>query len=207
MREPLSEPPNALLSFSELAEARGLTPGTKVLGLSTRLVNLDEADLLRVAPGSQLLVLERLRFLDSVPIVLQRSLFALARIDGLLAALSSVDLTRLSLYRFLQERWGIIAARADYIVQACSATDMEAELLKVPLGSPILQATQLTFDQDGYPFERHWSSYPGDRYRFEASLSRPGMLTLLNSTTAPESTIKLHKTSQTPGNGQNTWHP
>ena len=172
-REPLSEPPNALLSFSELAEGRGLVPSAKVLNLETRPASLDEADLLCVAPGSRLLVLERLRFMDSVPVVLQRSHFALARVDGLAEALGSVDVTKVSLYRFLEERWGLVPARADYVVEARAASDAEAELLDVAPGSPLLQATQITFDQEGNPFERHWSTYPGDRYRFEASLLRP----------------------------------
>jgi DNA-binding GntR family transcriptional regulator len=173
VREPLSEPPNALISFSELAEGRGLTPSTKLLGLSTRPSTLDEADMLRVAPGSRLLVLERLRFLDSVPVVLQRSHLALARLEGLAEMLGSLDLTRISLYRLLEDRWGLAAARADYVVEARPATGAEAELLDIAPGSPLLQATQLTFDVDGNPFEQHWSSYPGDRYRFEARLLRP----------------------------------
>lgn len=173
VREPISEPPNVLLSFTELAEARGLVPSTKVLGLLTRPATLDEAEVLRVAPGSGLLVLERLRFLDSVPVVLQRSHLALARLEGLAEALGSLDLTQVSLYRILEERWGTVAARADYVVEARAASGAEAELLDVVPGSPLLRATQVTFDLDGYPFERHWSSYPGDRYRFEASLLRP----------------------------------
>lgn len=173
VREPISEPPNALLSFSELAEGRGLAPSTKVLGLSTRPATLDEADILRVAPGSRLLVLERLRLLEQVPIVLQRSHLALARVDGLAEVLGSMDLTHFSLYRLLEDRWGLVAARADYVVEARLAGDAEAELLDVAPGSPLLQATQVTFDSDGNPFERHWSSYPADRYRFEASLLRP----------------------------------
>ncbi len=189
VHEAVSEPPNALLSFSELAEGRRLPPSTKIIDLSTRPADLDEADLLRVAPGSRLLLLERLRFLDNVPIVLQRSLLALARMEGLAEALDSVDLTHLSLYRLLQERWGIVAARADYVVQARAASDREAELLDVAPGSPMLHATQLTFDQEGNPFERHWSCYRGDRYRFEASLSRPGRPSIVGSSTLRDVTV------------------
>jgi len=156
VREPISEPPNALLSFSELASGKGLLSSTRVLHVETR-------------PA----VLERLRFLDSVPAVLQRSHLALARVEGLAEVLSSLDLTHVSLYRLLEERWGLVAARADYVVEARSATATEAELLDVAPGSPLLQATQTTFDPENNPFERHWSTYPGDRYRFEARLLRP----------------------------------
>lgn len=184
VREPISEPPNALLSFSELAGGRGLTPGTRVLELGTRPASLDEADILRIAPGSRLLVLERLRFLDSVPAALQRSYLALARIEGLDEVLGSLDLAHISLYRLLEERWGLVPARADYVVEARAASGREAELLDVAPGSPLLQASQITFDPDGNPFERHWSIYPGDRYRFEASLARPARA-VLGRTAAP----------------------
>lgn len=173
---PLSEPPNALLSFSELAEERGLMASAKVLNMTTTTANVDEAEILRIAPGSRILVLERIRYLDSVPVVLQRSHLASTRIDGLAEFLSSSDLTTFSLYRLLEEHWGLVATRADYVVEARLADDIEAELLDVAPGSPLLQATQVTLDQHGNPFEHHWSSYPGDRYRFEASLIRPARI-------------------------------
>jgi GntR family transcriptional regulator len=174
--KPLSEPPNALLSFTELAERRGLAPSTRVLDVGVRAATLDEAGLLHVAPGSPLVRLERLRFMESVPTVLQCSLLAVARLDGLPALLGSLDLSQ-SLYRLLEDRWGVAAARADYAVEARSATAREADLLQVAVGSPLLCATQVTFDQHDLPFEKHRSAYPYDRYRFEASLTRPSSTT------------------------------
>ena len=173
IREPLSEPPNALLSFTELAERRGLTPSARVLGVERRPATLDEADVLRIAPGSPLLVLDRLRLMDAVPTVLQRSAFSLIRLIGLPSDLNELDLGRSSIYRLLEERCGVIATRADYVVEARPADPQEAELLGVPVGSALLRTAQVTFDQHGQPFEQHWSIYPHDRYRFQATLVRP----------------------------------
>lgn len=169
---PLSEPPNALLSFSELARRRGLTPRSKVLRVEERRATLDEAEELQVTPGSYLLVLERLRLLNDVPTVLQSSHLPLERLDGMPPA-TQLDFENCSLYDLLQERCGVVANQANYIVEARAATEHDATLLEITPGSPLLCARQITFDPQSKPIERHWSVYPHDRYRFEATLKRP----------------------------------
>jgi GntR family transcriptional regulator len=171
--EPLSEPPNALLSFTELAERRGLTPSGKLLNLTTRPATLDEAEVLRIAAGSSLVEIDRLRLMNEVPTVLQHSLLPLSKLAGLDLDSLRLELAGGSLYRLLEERHGVIAMRADYLVEARAASPEEAELLQISLGSPVLQTTQVTFDSFGGPFEKHRSVYPHDRYRFQATLTRP----------------------------------
>ena len=61
---PISEPANVLLSFSDMARARGLTPSASVLSTEVRSAGLDEAEVLMVAPGSDLFEIRRLRRLD-----------------------------------------------------------------------------------------------------------------------------------------------
>lgn len=172
-RQTLSEPPDTLMSFTELAERRGFRPSSRILRREERPASLDEADSLRVAPGSPLLLLDRLRMLDGIPTVLQRSLFSYVRLPDLSSVIESLDLSEVSMYRLLSERCGVVAARANYTVEARPADEREATLLEVPRSSPLLQTTQLTFDLQGRPFEQHWSAYPYDRYRFQATLLRP----------------------------------
>jgi GntR family transcriptional regulator len=169
---PLSEPPNALLSFSELARRRGLTPRSKVLMVEQRRATLDEAEELRVTPGSYLLVLERLRLLNDVPTVLQSSRLPLERLDGM-PPVEQLDFENCSLYDLLQEQCGVVAYQARYTVEARAASERDASLLEIALGSPLLCARQVTFDRNSKPIEQHWSAYPHDRYRFEATLKRP----------------------------------
>ncbi len=56
---PLSEPPNALLSFTALAHERGLKPSATVLLQEIRDASMDEAESLQMAPGAEVLELER----------------------------------------------------------------------------------------------------------------------------------------------------
>lgn len=171
--EPLSEPPNALLSFTELADQMGLKASSQVLACNRRSAGMDEAETLHIAPGATVLELDRLRLLDGVPTVLQRSLLAISRLDGLPDDTEVLGLGEISLYEVLERFCGTIATRAHYVVEARAADHREAELLNIPVASPVLLTRQVTFDQRGEPFEQHWSVYPHDRYRFQATLTRP----------------------------------
>jgi GntR family transcriptional regulator len=173
--EPLSEPPNALLSFTELAEKRGLTSSSKVLGVWERPASLDESEELRVAPGSRLVCIERVRLMDDVPILLQTSAFPVTRLGNPPLDLSRIDWEHTSVYRLLEEELGLVAARADYVVEAAAASEREASLLAIEAGTPVLRATQVTFDRNDVAFEKCWSAYPHDRYRFQATLLRPSV--------------------------------
>ena len=69
----IGEPPNVLMSFSEMAASRGLTPGGRVLDRRARPATIDEAEALGLAPGAPLFELERLRSMDGVPILIDRT--------------------------------------------------------------------------------------------------------------------------------------
>ena len=163
----LAEAPNELMSFSELGSERGLAASARVLRRETRAADLDEAEELGVAPGSELLELERVRLLDDLPIAIDRSRVPLSRAPGV----AEVDFSRASLYRALANA-GAGPVRADYSVRAVPATEAEAELLDVPGGAPLLLATTKSYDDGGRVVELGEMFYRGDRYRFRATLTR-----------------------------------
>src|SRR5699024_7394953 len=79
----VSDPPNELHSFTDLARARGLEPTTQVLSAQQRPAQFEEARRLALAPASPVLDLHRLRSLDGVPVSLDRTVVALGRTPGL----------------------------------------------------------------------------------------------------------------------------
>ena len=92
---PLSEPPNVLISFAEMAAARGFTVTNRVLHTEVRPATIDEAEELHVAPGSNVFVLERLRLLEGKPVVHEVDRVPLIRAPGA----EAVDYEQESLYR------------------------------------------------------------------------------------------------------------
>lgn len=167
---PLGEPPNELMSFSEMAASRGLTPRARVLGTRVRPATIDEAETLGLAPGAALFELERLRFMDDVPIMIDRSDVPLALVPDL----DRVDFSRASLYDELETRYGLRPTRARFSVEAVAADERQAALLELRPGEPLLRCHQLTEDETGRLIEMCVMDYRGDRYRFRATLLRAG---------------------------------
>lgn len=164
---PLGEPAHVLMSFTDMARHRGLTPITSILVHQRRPITLDEADRLRLVPGSDVLDLERLRSFGDVPICLDRSLIALPRCLGL----DEVDMSNRSLYRTM-EALGTVPRRSDFALQALPATEHQAEQLAVPVGSPVLAGSEICYDGDDVPLILGYSVFRGDTYRFNATLYR-----------------------------------
>ena len=164
----VGEPPNELMSFSEMAASRGLTPGGRVLERGVRPATMEEADALGLAPGAPLFELERLRSMDAVPILVDRARVPIALASGI----DRVDLEGTSLYEVLEDRYGIRPARARFTVEAIAADARRAKLLDLEPGQPLLRCEQQTEDESGRPIELCEMVYRFDRYRFRATLVR-----------------------------------
>lgn len=165
----ISDPPNVLQSFTDIAHARGLTPTTRVLASTKRAATLDEADRLAVAPASPVLELRRLRSLDDIPVSVDHTIVALTRAP----ALTEVDLTDASLYGTLEHVCGVRVTRSNYSLRAEGAGEQCAELLHVPPGTPVLVGEEVTFDLADVPILCGQLVYRGDAYQFQATLYRP----------------------------------
>jgi GntR family transcriptional regulator len=165
----LGEPPNVLRSFNQTAAARGLEATARVLASETAPATLDEAEALSIAPGTDVFHVRRVRLLGGAPIAVD-----LARVPLALAPdLPELDFATASLYEALEER-GVLPTRADFSVEAAPASAEDAALLEVEPGHPLLVTDQITFDKNGQPIELATMAYRHDRYRFRASLRRPG---------------------------------
>jgi GntR family transcriptional regulator len=164
---PVSEPPNRLQSFSEMARARGLTPSARVLRREIRPATFDEAESLAVAPGTDLFEIERLRMLDGLPVGLDSSRLPLTRAPQL----RDVDFEKASLYDTLRTMCGLRPQRAEVSVEAALADARERELLGFEEPGVVLRYEQRTYDHEDRPVELGNAAYRGDRYRFRASVT------------------------------------
>ena len=164
----VGEPPSTLQSFSEMARERGLVPGAKVLSARERPATFEEAARLRTAPAASVLELTRLRTLDGVPVCVDVSVVALAKVPEL----TSADMTDRSLYDTIEELSEVRIERSSYTVRADAAGQPLADLLQIPPGAPILVGEELTYLTDGSPILAGVMSYRADAYRVQADLFR-----------------------------------
>jgi GntR family transcriptional regulator len=165
--EALAEPPNTLMSLSELGRSRGLEATSRVLTHEVRPATLDEAEAFGIAPGAELLELQRLRMLDGLPISIDHNRVPLR----LLPSALDVDFTTASLYAALDAE-GHHLTRADYEVEARAVAEDEAELLGLAQGAPVLQTITVAIKEDGQVVDLGRTIYRADRYRFQATLMR-----------------------------------
>lgn len=157
-----------LTSFTEDMRERGMRAGAKVLRVE---VVSDErvARKLGIDPGEEFVMLQRLRTADGKPMALETSYLRRRFCPGL----EGHDFTDRSLYRILQEEYGLRLGRAEQAVEAKVAGEFEAELLGVKPGAPILSMERITYLDDGQtPIEYVRSIYRGDRYKLYVELKR-----------------------------------
>ena len=154
--------------FADLARARDLPASSRVLASAVRGSTIHESERLRMAPGAAVFTMTRLRYLDSLVVVLEHNRVPLA----LCPQLVDIDFTKTSLFDTLRASDPPqIPSLASYEVEARLGTMEERELLEIDGSTPVLTADQVASNQYGQPIEYTNAVYRADRYRFRGSIS------------------------------------
>ena len=156
---------HTLIGLSEEATARGSQVTSIVRKLDWVSPEPAVAEALSTPPGAQVLELERIRVVDGEPWSLATTWLP-AR---LAPAVLGQDLDSGSLYQLLRDH-GVSAVSGTRSVDAAVATPLQAELLGVRTGDPLLVLRSVSFDQHGEPMETFIAYHRGDRSRFEFHL-------------------------------------
>lgn len=164
---PVSEPPNTLLSFTELAQSRSLAAAATVLRLETREATVDEATELKIAPGSSVVECTRLRSLDEQPIAVETTRLPLVRFPWLQA----IDWGG-SVHAALKQH-DVEPANSSVYVDVITADAEHSHHLQLTSEHSLLRVTGTTFAADGIPISLDEIAYHPNRYRFHAVLTRP----------------------------------
>lgn len=164
-------PPQGLVQsltgqFEDMASL-GLLLTSEVRSLVLVAAEPSVAAALDVANGSEVVLLERLRFVGDEPWVLA---FTYLHAD-LLPALAGADLEQGSLYT-LMNTLGQRPEHGTRTVEARHGSNAVTEALGVAPTSPLLLLTSVGYRADGSPVEYFKAYHRGDRSRFEVHLSR-----------------------------------
>jgi GntR family transcriptional regulator len=123
---------------------------------------------LEIDPGSPVIVLERLRFVDDEPWVLTVTYLP----EDLAPGLVEEDLTDKSLYGLLESTYGVKLVRGRRAVEAAVANAALARSLGVSRGAPVLVLSSVSVGEGDRPVEYFVAHHRGDRSRFEVELTR-----------------------------------
>ncbi|MEU6841496.1 GntR family transcriptional regulator [Streptomyces sp. NPDC046716] len=149
-----SQPFASLMSFTQWARSIGRAPGQFTVEVARRRAGAEAAARLGLDEGEPVVDLIRLRKLDGVPAMVERSTFLLDAGVHLFA----VDPDAGSVYEALIAR-GVDLHHARHTIDAIAAGPQDADLLGIDPGQPLLRVRRLAFTRDGTPVE-----YADDRY-------------------------------------------
>lgn len=153
-------------SFSREIERKGMRPGTRVLALGREPAAEAVAIPLRVATGTPVVALRRLRLADDEPLIVETSYLPAARFPGL----EQFDFGTRRLYDILTFEYGVRPVRAREEFEPVLMSPEDASLLHKHPGDPALLLERTTFDAEGAPIEFCRSIVRGDRTRYFVEL-------------------------------------
>jgi len=163
-----SQPFENLVSFSAWAEQLGRTPGQRTIEVARRPVSGPAAHELGLEPGTMAVDVLRVRLLDGEPVMVERATF----VEPVGRLLFDFDPDSGSIYAYLTAE-GVDLRSARHTFDAVPAGELEAELLRVPFGAPLLREQRRAISADGTPLEYGDDRYRPDRVTFTIDNSRP----------------------------------
>lgn len=157
----------SLTGLYEDVEARGAHLRSDVRRLEVVPADEQVAHNLQLELGASVIVLERLRYVDEEPWVLVTTYLPAQIAPGLLLD----DLENQSLYRLLEQKYGVELRHGQRAVEASVAGPALARSLGISPGDPVLVLRSVVYGNQG-PIEMFVAYHRGDRSRFEVTLSR-----------------------------------
>jgi GntR family transcriptional regulator len=151
--------------FSETI-GQGVVPSTRTVDKAALYATRALAESLELRIGEEVYKVVRLRSGRGAPVVLETSFFPASVFPGLL----ELDLDHESIYRLMEARYGARPIRGEQAMEAVAAESPEAELLGVPVGSPLMLLERTAWDASERPVEYARDLYRGDRSRFTTEL-------------------------------------
>ncbi len=121
---------------------------------------------LEIQPGDQVIELERLRFIEDEPFVFMRSYVPY----DLCPKIATIDLTGKSLLEEIKKEYGFVISSSKRTIEAVSARDTEAALLKISRGAPLLLFNSVSYIDTGRVIGSTRALFRGDRARFDVEI-------------------------------------
>ena len=147
-------------SFTEIIQLQGKTPSSQLLSYIKTQPNEKERQMLHLDSKENIIRMERVRFADGVPVV-----YEVASIpERLIQNVKKEDVTN-HFFKTLTDN-GYRIGKSHQTIFARLSNDKVARLLDIKKNQAILALRQVSYLEDGQPFEYVNSQYVGDRFEF-----------------------------------------
>jgi len=157
---------SSLVSFSEDIKSRGMNPGSRILFFGHVPSDETVAAHFGIKEGELVLRIHRLRLADDQPVGVHD-----AYLPRDIPIFRDELEERESLYALLEEK-GFQLVEAEEAIEAVPADPMQAELLGISVGDPLLKVVRTVFSNHRRPIEYVSAVYRSDLYRYSTRLRR-----------------------------------
>ncbi len=149
-----------LRSFTEEIMARGGKAQSRVISFNSIAPPPSAKEFFGLAEGEKVYEISRLRYKDSTPLAAETALIP----QKICPWLERFDLAKRSLYRILEESYGLRLQTGVEEISAELPSAAHRKLLCVPRNTAVLVVNRKTFTDRGIPLELTRSVYRGDLY-------------------------------------------
>jgi len=149
-----------IVGVPTLLRDQGFTAGSRVVSVAVMAAGPDAAEALDIEADDFVVDLVRIRLADGSPISLEHARFPADLVPGL----PERDLSG-SIYELIDTSFGLRPDTATETMEVVGAAPLEASILGVEAGSPLLSITRITQDATGRPFEYSRDLFRSDRTR------------------------------------------
>lgn len=159
----VQEKMSGIMSFTEITQANGQIPSSKLISYQIGKPCLSEKERLNLNPDSEVLRMERIRFADETPICYEVVTIPYHLVENL-----SKDDISTHLYETLNKN-GYRIGRVTEHISAAVANENDARLLNAKKGEALITRRQVTELSNGQPFEYTRARYVAERFEFTFS--------------------------------------
>lgn len=156
------------VGFYEDMSTRGIQVRTRVLEQEVIEASKRVVDELQLDEGEKIIKLVRIRNIDDDPILISTTFLPYRLFPGL----ESEDLTSVSLYHVMCDKYGFSIGYGTRWVEAQPCSDDDAVHLQIEPTTPLLVVTDVMYDTEGHPLEYGIARQRGDRTQVEISVLR-----------------------------------
>lgn len=160
-RKKVQEKMTGTTSFTDIMLSQNRVPSSRTVSYYVAKPSSSEMEKLNLKEHDQIVRMERVRFADDLPICFEVASVPYSLVDQY----SKTEITN-SFYKTLEEKGGNKIGRANQTVSAMLASEQIADYLKIKRGDAILRLRQISYFENGTPFEYVRTQYVGNRFEF-----------------------------------------
>jgi GntR family transcriptional regulator len=159
--KPLSRDMFRVKSTTQIIQSAGMKVRTEVLRFARELPSEDVAEKLGINEKDPVLHFERVRYADGRPLVLEKSWIPAAQCPDL-----KREEIKGSLYLVLFKKYHYHIAAAHQSLRAVLASELDARILDLHIGEPVMLVHGVTYLDDGRAIEAQESHFRGESMEF-----------------------------------------